>query len=44
MKKFKYVLGIVLFACIALVATADFLFFFVPPEDFFVYARDFEKP
>ena len=43
MKKFKYVLGIVLFACIALVATADFLFFFVPPEDFFVYARDFEE-
>lgn len=42
-KWIKYVLGVFLFLCIALIATADFLFFFVPPEDFFVYARDFSE-
>lgn len=40
-KKIKFVIGIVLFACIALIASADFLFFFVPPEDFFTYAKNF---
>lgn len=42
-KKAKYVLGIALFFCISLIASADFLFFFVPPEDFFVYAKDFSE-
>ena len=40
-KKVKYLLGIAIFACISLIASADFLFFFVPPEDFFEYAKDF---
>lgn len=42
-KQVKYVLGIAIFACISLVASADFLFFFVPPEDFFKYAKDFSE-
>ena len=42
-KKVKFGIGVILFACIALIATADFLFFFVPPEDFFVYIRDFDN-
>ncbi len=42
-KKLKYVLGIIIFACIASIAVADFLFFFVPPEDFFAYMADFDN-
>ncbi|RDU66203.1 cytochrome c oxidase accessory protein CcoG [Helicobacter didelphidarum] len=40
-KKIRFVIGILVFACLALIASANFLFFFVPPEDFFVYATDF---
>ncbi|RDU73324.1 cytochrome c oxidase accessory protein CcoG [Helicobacter aurati] len=39
-KKLKYSFGIFLFSCISLIAAADFLFFFVPPEDFFPYIAD----
>lgn len=42
-KQIKYGIGILLFLCISLIASADFLFFFVPPEDFFAYARNFEE-
>ncbi|STQ86607.1 cytochrome c oxidase accessory protein CcoG [Helicobacter muridarum] len=39
-KKIKYIIGVFLFAIISLIASADFLFFFVPPEDFFSYILD----
>jgi len=35
--KIKYVIAILLWSVIAFVAAADFLWFFVPPEDFFAY-------
>jgi len=35
--KIKYVIAILLWSMIAFVAAADFLWFFVPPEDFFAY-------
>ena len=36
----KYVVAILLWSVIAFVAAADFLWFFVPPEDFFKYLAD----
>ena len=38
--KAKKVIGIIIWACLALVAAADFMWFFVPPEDFFAYLQD----
>ena len=35
--KLKYVIAILLWSVLAFVAAADFLWFFVPPEDFFSY-------
>ena len=35
--KVKYVIAILLWSILAFVAAADFLWFFVPPEDFFAY-------
>ncbi len=35
--KIKYVIAILLWAVLALLASANFLWFFVPPEDFFAY-------
>ncbi|SFV57105.1 Type cbb3 cytochrome oxidase biogenesis protein CcoG, involved in Cu oxidation [hydrothermal vent metagenome] len=35
--KLKYVVAILLWSVLAFVASANFLWFFVPPEDFFVY-------
>jgi len=35
--KVKYVIAILLWSVLAFVAAADFLWFFVPPEDFFTY-------
>jgi cytochrome c oxidase accessory protein FixG len=35
--KVKYVIAILLWSVLALVASANFLWFFVPPEDFFAY-------
>ena len=32
--KSKKVLGIIIWTCLALVAASDFMWFFVPPEDF----------
>ena len=38
--KTKKVIGIIIWACLALIAAADFLWYFVPPEDFFAYLQD----
>ena len=38
--KAKKILGIVIWTCLALIAAADFLWYFVPPEDFFAYLQD----
>ncbi|MBU0925899.1 cytochrome c oxidase accessory protein CcoG [bacterium] len=38
--KTKKVLGIIIWTCLALIAAADFLWYFVPPEDFFAYLQD----
>lgn len=38
--RLKKYISIILFACIALVASANFTFFFVPPHDFFNYIQD----
>jgi len=35
--KVKYVIAILLWSLLAFVAAADFMWFFVPPEDFFTY-------
>ena len=35
--KIKYVIAILLWTLLALLASANFLWFFVPPEDFFLY-------
>ena len=39
-KGFKYILSIVIFAVIALIAASNLLWFFVPPEDFFTYVKN----
>ena len=39
-KKLKYALGLGIFFIVASAASANFLFFFVPPEDFFPYLMD----
>ena len=38
--KTKKVIGIIIWSCLALIAAADFLWYFVPPEDFFAYLQD----
>ena len=38
--KTKKVIGILIWTCLALIAAADFLWYFVPPEDFFAYLQD----
>ena len=38
--KAKKLIGIILWAMLALVAASDFMWFFVPPEDFFAYLQD----
>jgi len=38
--KTKKVLGIIIWTCLSLIAAADFLWYFVPPEDFFAYLQD----
>ena len=38
--KTKKVIGILIWTCLALIAAADFLWYFVPPEDFFTYLQD----
>jgi cytochrome c oxidase accessory protein FixG len=38
--KTKKVIGIIIWASLALIAAADFLWYFVPPEDFFAYLQD----
>ena len=41
--KVKKVIAILMWTVLALVAGADFLWFFVPPEDFFTYLADFNN-
>ena len=41
--KIKKVVGILMWTALSLVAAADFLWFFVPPEDFFAYLADFNN-
>ncbi|WP_375724988.1 cytochrome c oxidase accessory protein CcoG [Arcobacter sp. KX21116] len=36
----KKIVGIILWAILALVAAADFMWYFVPPEDFFAYIQN----
>ncbi|MDD2894954.1 MAG: cytochrome c oxidase accessory protein CcoG [Aliarcobacter sp.] len=38
--KTKKVVGIILWALLALIAASDFMWFFVPPEDFLAYLQD----
>ncbi|MDY0051599.1 MAG: cytochrome c oxidase accessory protein CcoG [Aliarcobacter sp.] len=38
--KVKKTIGILIWTCLALIAAADFLWYFVPPEDFFAYLQD----
>lgn len=37
---FKKLLAIFIWACLALIAASNFMWYFVPPEDFFVYIQD----
>jgi cytochrome c oxidase accessory protein FixG len=41
--KIKYVVAILLWSVLAFLASANFLWFFVPPEDFFVYLANYEE-
>ena len=41
--KVKQVIAILLWTVLAFVASANFLWFFVPPEDFFAYLADFDN-
>lgn len=41
--KVKKVIAILIWTALALLAGADFLWYFVPPEDFFVYLADFNN-
>ncbi|MFT5835617.1 MAG: cytochrome c oxidase accessory protein FixG [Sulfurimonas sp.] len=41
--KVKKVIAILLWTLLAILAAADFLWFFVPPEDFFAYLLDFNN-
>ena len=41
--KVKKVIAILLWTVLSLIAASDFLWFFVPPEDFFAYLSDFNN-
>ncbi|WP_323588907.1 cytochrome c oxidase accessory protein CcoG [Aliarcobacter butzleri] len=38
--KVKKIIGILIWACLALLAASNFMWYFVPPDDFFAYLRD----
>ncbi|MDD4329012.1 MAG: cytochrome c oxidase accessory protein CcoG [Aliarcobacter sp.] len=38
--KTKKVIGLILWTCLSIIAASNFLWFFVPPEDFFAYLQD----
>ena len=38
--KTKKVIGIIIWTCLALIAASDFMWYFVPPEDFFAYLQN----
>ena len=38
--KTKKIIGIVIWSCLARIAASDFMWFFVPPEDFFAYIQN----
>ncbi|WP_263832362.1 cytochrome c oxidase accessory protein CcoG [Sulfurospirillum oryzae] len=37
---FKRIFALLIWACLALLAASNFLWYFIPPEDFFVYLKD----
>lgn len=39
-KGFKFIIGVILFVLVAYTAASNFLWYFVPPEDFFAYAKN----
>ena len=41
--KIKKVIAVLIWTVLSLIAAADFMWFFVPPEDFFVYLADFNN-
>ncbi|MDN5049983.1 cytochrome c oxidase accessory protein CcoG [Aliarcobacter butzleri] len=38
--KVKKIIGILIWACLALLAASNFMWYFVPPDDFFTYLQD----
>ena len=38
--KIKKVVGILIWFCLALIAASDFMWYFIPPEDFFAYLQN----
>ncbi|MDK2070119.1 cytochrome c oxidase accessory protein CcoG [Aliarcobacter butzleri] len=38
--KVKKIIGILIWACLALLAASNFMWYFVPPDDFFAYLQD----
>lgn len=38
--KVKKIVGILIWACLALLAASNFMWYFVPPDDFFAYLQD----
>lgn len=38
--KTKKIIGLIIWTCLSLLAASNFLWFFVPPEDFFAYLQD----
>ena len=38
--KIKKVIGVLIWFCLALVAASDFMWYFIPPEDFFAYLQN----
>lgn len=41
--RLKKIVGILMFAIIAMIASANFLFYFIPPAEFFAYILDFSN-
>ncbi len=39
-QKFKVFIGVLIWSCLALIAASNFTWYFVPPEDFFLYLQN----
>ena len=39
----KRVIGIIIWVCLSLLASANFMWYFIPPSDFFAYVADFNN-